>query len=121
MEYRPLGASGLKVSPICLGTMLFGRRTDEAEAARIVASARAAGINFIDTAVSYAGGRSEEIIGDLLAADRDWWVIATKVGSTNRHRPERGRHEPPADRGIDRAQPAPPPDRPHRSLLPPPG
>lgn len=81
MEYRTLGASGLKVSPICLGTLLFGSRTDETVAARIVGSARDAGVNFIDTAVSYAGGQSEAILGDLLAADRDWWVIATKVGS----------------------------------------
>jgi aryl-alcohol dehydrogenase-like predicted oxidoreductase len=81
MKYRALGASGLKVSPICLGTMPFGTRTDEAEAARIVGSARDAGINFIDTAVSYAGGRSETILGGLLASDRDWWVVATKVGS----------------------------------------
>jgi aryl-alcohol dehydrogenase-like predicted oxidoreductase len=81
VNYRPLGASGLKVSPLCLGTMLFGSLTDEAEAARIVGSARDAGINFIDTAVSYAGGMGEAILGDLLAADRDSWVIATKVGS----------------------------------------
>jgi aryl-alcohol dehydrogenase-like predicted oxidoreductase len=81
MDYRALGDSGLKVSPICLGTLLFGTRTDEAEAARIVRSARDAGINFIDTAVSYAGGRSETIVGDLLRSDRDWWVVATKVGS----------------------------------------
>ena len=81
MDYRALGASGLKVSPICLGTLQFGAQTDEAEAARIVGSARDAGINFIDTAVSYAGGRGEAMVGDLLAADRDRWVIATKVGS----------------------------------------
>jgi aryl-alcohol dehydrogenase-like predicted oxidoreductase len=81
MDYRPLGSSGLKVSPICLGTMQFGKLTDESEAARIVASAREAGINFIDTASSYASGRGETIVGDLLASDRDWWVIATKVGS----------------------------------------
>jgi len=81
MEYRSLGASGLKVSPICLGTMLFGSYTEQPEAARIVASAREAGVNFIDTAVSYSGGRSEAMIGELLAADRDWWVVATKVGS----------------------------------------
>ena len=72
MNYRVLGASVLKVSPICLGTMLFGSRTDEAEAARIVGSAWDAGINFIDTAVSYAGGMGEAIVGDLLASDRDW-------------------------------------------------
>ena len=81
MEYRALGASGLRVSPICLGTMLFGAHTDEAEAARIVGSARDAGINFIDTAVSYAGGKGETIVGELLSSDRDWWVVATKVGS----------------------------------------
>lgn len=81
MEYRALGNSGLKVSPICLGTMMFGSYTDKAEAARIVGSARDAGINFIDTAVSYAGGKGEAILGELLAADRDWWVVATKVGS----------------------------------------
>jgi len=81
MAYRRLGASGLEVSPLCLGTMLFGSRTDEAEAARIVGSARDAGVNFIDTAVSYAGGQGETILGELLAGDRDWWVIATKVGS----------------------------------------
>jgi aryl-alcohol dehydrogenase-like predicted oxidoreductase len=81
MDYRALGASGLAVSPLCLGTMMFGAQTDEAEAARIVDAARDAGVNFIDTAVSYAGGRGEAIVGELLAPDRDRWVIATKVGS----------------------------------------
>jgi aryl-alcohol dehydrogenase-like predicted oxidoreductase len=81
MDYRSLGSSGLKISPICLGTMMFGGRTDEKEAARIVASAREAGINFIDTADVYAEGRSETITGRLVAADRAWWVIATKAGS----------------------------------------
>ena len=81
MEYRTLGGGGLKVSPICLGTMHFGKLTDEAEAGRIVASAREAGVNFIDTAVSYAKGAGETMVGNLLASDRDWWAIATKVGS----------------------------------------
>ena len=81
MEFRSLGNSGLRVSPICLGTMQFGGQTDEAEAGRIVGSAREAGINFIDTAVSYAKGAGETMLGTLLASDRDWWVIATKVGS----------------------------------------
>jgi aryl-alcohol dehydrogenase-like predicted oxidoreductase len=80
MEYRSLGASGLKVSPICLGTMMFGGRTEDAEARRTVDSAREAGINFIDTADYYEGGRGEAMVGDLVASDRDWWVIATKVG-----------------------------------------
>ena len=81
MDYRSLGNSGLRVSPICLGTMQFGKLTDQPEAARIVASARDAGINFIDTATSYAAGKGEAMVGELLASDRDWWVIATKVGS----------------------------------------
>jgi aryl-alcohol dehydrogenase (NADP+) len=81
MEYRNLGRSGLKVSPICLGTMMFGDRTDEAEAARIVGSARDAGINFIDTADVYVKGESERITGKLIAADRERWVLATKVAN----------------------------------------
>jgi aryl-alcohol dehydrogenase-like predicted oxidoreductase len=80
VDYRSLGSSGLKVSPICLGTMMFGAATDEAEAARIMRSALDAGINFIDTADYYAEGRGETIVGRLVAPDRDRWVIATKVG-----------------------------------------
>jgi aryl-alcohol dehydrogenase-like predicted oxidoreductase len=63
MEYRRLGRSGLKVSPLCLGAMMFGDQTDELEAGRIVASARDAGVNFIDTADAYGAGKSEEIVG----------------------------------------------------------
>ncbi len=81
MEYRKLGASGLKVSPVCLGTMMFGDRTDAAEAGRIVGSARAAGINFIDTADVYAKGESERVVGKLIAGEREQWVLATKVGN----------------------------------------
>jgi aryl-alcohol dehydrogenase (NADP+) len=81
VEYRSLGLSGLKVSPLCLGTMMFGDRTDAAEAGRIVASARDAGVNFIDTADVYAKGESERITGKLIAADRDRWVLATKVAN----------------------------------------
>lgn len=81
MEYRNLGASGLKVSPLCLGTMMFGDRTDAAESGRIVASARDAGVNFIDTADVYAKGESERITGKLIASDRDRWVLATKVAN----------------------------------------
>ena len=50
MEYRHLGHSGLRISPMCLGTMMFGGATDELTSARIIDKARAAGINFIDTA-----------------------------------------------------------------------
>ena len=69
------------VSPICLGTMMFGDHTSLEEAGRIVASARDAGINFIDTADVYCKGESEKIVGKLLAGDRDRWVLATKVAN----------------------------------------
>jgi aryl-alcohol dehydrogenase-like predicted oxidoreductase len=81
MEYRNLGKSGVKVSPICLGTMMFGGPTDEPTARRIVASARDKGVNFIDTADQYTEGRSEEITGRAIKERRDWWVLATKVAN----------------------------------------
>jgi aryl-alcohol dehydrogenase-like predicted oxidoreductase len=81
MEYRRLGNSALKVSPICLGTMNFGDRTDFAAAEQIVKSAFEAGINFIDTADVYAKGESERIVGQLLAPNREHWVLATKVAN----------------------------------------
>ena len=87
MEYRRLGRSGLRVSPLCLGTMMFGAQTKEATARRMLDLARAAGVNFIDTADQYAHGRSEEIIGKLVAKDRGDWVIATKVGTVWSQRP----------------------------------
>jgi len=79
MTYRPLGASGMKVSSICLGTMLFGAQTEEAEALRIVAHARDHGVNFIDTADVYVQGKSESVVGKALKGARDRWVLATKV------------------------------------------
>ena len=81
MIYRKLGASGLDVSALCLGTMMFGGPTDETTAAEIVGSARDAGVNFIDTADVYTDGRSEEIVGRLIAPDRNRWVLATKLGN----------------------------------------
>ena len=63
MRYRVLGRTGIEVSVHCLGTMMFGGPTDESTAHRIVAKAREAGVNFIDSADTYAGGRSEEITG----------------------------------------------------------
>jgi len=80
MKKRKLGTSGLDVSEICLGAMMFGDRTDELEAGRIIDAARETGVNFIDTADVYAKGRSEEIVGRLIARDRDQWILATKVG-----------------------------------------
>lgn len=82
MEYRSLGRSGLKVSPLCLGTMMFGGPTDEASSARIAGNAREAGINFIDTANSYNGGRSEEVVGRIVARDREHWILATKIANS---------------------------------------
>jgi aryl-alcohol dehydrogenase (NADP+) len=79
MEYRKLGRSGLKVSPLCLGAMMFGGPTNEADSDRIIAMARDAGINFIDTADVYNGGRSEEVVGRAIRSERDRWVVATKL------------------------------------------
>jgi aryl-alcohol dehydrogenase (NADP+) len=81
MDFVQLGRSGLKVSPICLGTMMFGSAADEAASLRIIDKARDFGINFIDTADVYNAGVSEEIIGRAIAGDRNRWIVATKVGS----------------------------------------
>ncbi len=81
MEYRRLGASGLMVSPICLGTMMFGGRADEATSKRIIASAHDAGVNFIDCADGYTKGESEKITGRAIKRHRLDWVLTTKVGN----------------------------------------
>lgn len=80
MQYRNLGRSGIKVSPLCIGTMTWGAATGQPEATRIVDEAIASGINFIDTADAYHEGRSEEIVGAALARDgkRDQVILATK-------------------------------------------
>ncbi len=79
MTYRVLGRTGVRVSPLCLGTLNFGGPTSDNDAARIVAAAIDAGMNLIDTADSYHGGRSEEAVGKALAGRRDRVVLATKV------------------------------------------
>jgi aryl-alcohol dehydrogenase-like predicted oxidoreductase len=79
-KHRPVGNSGLLVSPLSLGTMMFGAQTDAETSTRIIHTAREQGINFIDTANVYAGGRSEEIVGAAIATHRDDWVLASKVG-----------------------------------------
>jgi aryl-alcohol dehydrogenase (NADP+) len=94
MKYSNLGRSGLKVSRLCLGAMMFGDRTDEARSSEIIANARDAGVNFLDTADSYAGGRSEEICGRAIGKERSRWVLATKIA--NPGSPE------PNDRGTSR-------------------
>lgn len=96
MEYRTIGRTGVKVSSICLGTMTFGGEANEEESARIFEACAAAGVNFVDTADVYTGGRSEEIVGRLLAGRRDEFVLVSKVfgrkypapnsgGSSRRH------------------------------------
>jgi len=80
MRYRVLGASGIKVSEISLGTMMFGGATDPAETQAIVDHAAEHGVNFIDTADVYAGGNSETVVGSAIRARRERWVLATKVG-----------------------------------------
>lgn len=81
MDYRILGCGGLKVSPLCLGTMNFGGPTPEAEAIQIINRALEGGINFVDTADIYHAGESERIVGKALKENgrRDKIVLATKV------------------------------------------
>lgn len=79
MDYRPLGRSGMKVSPLCLGCMNFGDPTDEKESIRIIQMAIDHGINFIDTANIYNNGVSETIVGKAINDCRDEVVLATKV------------------------------------------
>jgi aryl-alcohol dehydrogenase-like predicted oxidoreductase len=85
MNYRTLGTTGTKVSPLCLGAMMFGEwgNPDHDDGIRIIHRALDAGINFIDTADVYSRGESEEIVGKALAGGkRDHVVLATKVHGT---------------------------------------
>ncbi len=94
MNHRSLGASGVHVSPLCLGTMMFGGATDAATSERIIAMAGDAGVNFIDTADVYTEGESERIVGRAIRGDRDRWVVATKAGNQV--------GDDPGDRGLSR-------------------
>jgi aryl-alcohol dehydrogenase-like predicted oxidoreductase len=90
MEYRSLGRTGVKVSPLCLGAMMFGSwgNPDHDESIRIIHRALDAGINFIDTADVYSAGESEEIVGKALAGGRrDDVVLATKVHAAMSDKP----------------------------------
>ena len=81
MKYRSLGRTGVKVSPLCLGAMMFGQwgNPDHDDSISIIHKALESGINFIDTADVYSGGESEEIVGKALKDRRDDVVLATKV------------------------------------------
>jgi aryl-alcohol dehydrogenase-like predicted oxidoreductase len=93
MEYRTLGATGVRVSTHCLGAMMFGAwgNRDVDECARVIHAAIDGGINFIDTADVYSAGESEEIVGQAIEGRRDDVVLATKVHAEMGHGPnERG-------------------------------
>ncbi len=79
MRYNRVGNTGIKVSSLCLGTMTIGAGADEAEAGRIYAAVRDKGVNHIDCANLYAGGKSEEILGGLIKSHREEVVISSKA------------------------------------------
>ncbi|HUE29007.1 MAG TPA: aldo/keto reductase, partial [Solirubrobacteraceae bacterium] len=81
MEYRPLGRTGVRVSKLCLGTMMLGAwgNADHDDSIRIIHHALHAGVNFVDTADVYSAGESEEIVGKALKGRRDDVVLASKV------------------------------------------
>lgn len=78
MEYRLLGRTGLRVSPLCFGTMSFGGDADEETSASLYAAVRERGINFLDCADAYQKGRAEEILGRLMAHEREQLIVTTK-------------------------------------------
>ncbi len=80
MEYCTLGQTGVKVSRLCFGTMSFGGVADEKTSAEMFRRCREMGINFFDCANVYNAGRSEEILGELIADCRDEIVLTSKVG-----------------------------------------
>lgn len=90
MHYKKLGNTDLEVSRICLGAMMFADQTDMNEARSMVDSARAHGINFIDTADVYTKGESEVMVGQLIREHRHDWVLATKLGNKTSKKPNTG-------------------------------
>ncbi len=79
MEYRSLGRTGVRVSSLCLGTMMFGRSANEQDSVAIVHAALEKGINFVDTANAYSAGASERFVGTALQGRRALVVLATKA------------------------------------------
>lgn len=82
MNYVEFADTGIEVSEMCLGTMMFGDRCDEAESARILNTALDHGVTFIDTAASYCGGGTEEILGRIMQGKREELFLGTKVTRT---------------------------------------
>ena len=91
MEYRPLGRTGVHVSKLCLGTLMFGAwgNADHDDSVRIIHRGLDAGINFVDTADVYSAGESEEIVGEALKDRRDDVVLATKFSGPMGEDPNR--------------------------------
>ena len=100
MKTIALGKSPLKVSRLCLGTMMFGYQTPLEDARSIVTDAQEKGCNFIDTADVYTLGKSEEIVGQALKGHRHHWVLASKVGNRMGDDPNRVRY---SRRWVERA------------------
>lgn len=92
MQYRQLGQSNLKVSALCLGTMMFGDQTPRDEASAIVTDAYERGVNYVDTADVYTHGASETLLGELLQGQRHHWVLATKLGNAMSSRVNEGHY-----------------------------
>jgi aryl-alcohol dehydrogenase-like predicted oxidoreductase len=92
VQYRNLGRSQLQVSALCLGTMMFADQTDLAEARSITAHAHEHGVNFIDTADVYSLGKSETMVGEVIKATRQDWIVATKLGNPMSGRPNEARY-----------------------------
>ena len=78
MEYRPLGRTGVQVSRLCFGTMSFGGDAERDESERMYRACRDRGVNFFDCADAYSEGRAEEILGELMAHERDELVVTSK-------------------------------------------
>ena len=118
MQYRTLGRTGIKVTPYCLGAMMFGAigNPDHDDSIRIIHKALDAGINFIDTADMYSQGESEEIVGKALKGRRDEIVLATKFfGPMGDDPNRRGNSRRWIMTAVEDSL-APSPDRSHRPL-----
>ena len=109
MRYRSLGTTGVKVSPLCLGAMMFGAmgNPDHDDCVRIIHRALDAGINFIDTADVYSAGESEEIVGKALDGPPRRRRARDEAARADGQRPEREGQLAPVDRARGREQPAP--------------
>lgn len=103
MEYQVLRGTGMAVSRLCLGTMTFGEQADEEQARALLDQSLEAGVNFIDTADAYTGGRSEEILGRALRGRRQRVVLASKVRFAAGEDPHRdqGLHRGHILRGVE--------------------